>query len=284
MAVRTPPGWSPPPRCRWRSALPRPVAAGLLVAPGHHEGHHEGGDHEEHGGDGADDDRRAALPRRWLPPATRRGRGRVGGCLVRRLRGGWGTGGCGGSVEWSATDPGRSAGTPHGLVSLTPPVCRSDDVVSPSAVRRCGCDGTWQGLPLTLDVDHIDGECMNNCADNLRFLCPNCHRQTPNFAGRSRGKYTVPAGPDEERARRVTLEPECGTGRHADFRCPCLRAWGFKSPSGTAGAGAATSASWRPVSVEAEVAAQLGDVTGGLDVVLGHLDACPPRRRRTSSG
>ena len=58
------------------------------------------------------------------------------------------------------------------------------------ACAVCACDGRWQGLALTLEVDHIDGDYRNNLLHNLRFLCPNCHRQTPNFAGRSRGKYT----------------------------------------------------------------------------------------------
>ncbi len=35
----------------------------------------------------------------------------------------------------------------------------------------CGCDGTWQGAPLTLEVDHMDGDYRNNAGDNLRFLC-----------------------------------------------------------------------------------------------------------------
>lgn len=39
----------------------------------------------------------------------------------------------------------------------------------------------WQGKPLVLDVDHIDGNRFDCRVENLRFLCPNCHRQTPTF-------------------------------------------------------------------------------------------------------
>lgn len=67
----------------------------------------------------------------------------------------------------------------------------------PYRCAMCGNEGTWLGVPLTLEVDHIDGDFHNNCRDNLRFLCPNCHRLTPNFAGRSRGKFTSSAVPEE---------------------------------------------------------------------------------------
>lgn len=41
----------------------------------------------------------------------------------------------------------------------------------------CYNDGEWGGKPLTLEIDHIDGDWLNNLIENLRFLCPNCHSQ-----------------------------------------------------------------------------------------------------------
>lgn len=37
---------------------------------------------------------------------------------------------------------------------------------------------SWNNKPLSLDLDHIDGNSENNLPENLRLLCPNCHRQT----------------------------------------------------------------------------------------------------------
>lgn len=44
----------------------------------------------------------------------------------------------------------------------------------------------WNGLPLCLQVDHIDGDHTNNLVENLRFACPNCHTQTDTYSNKTR--------------------------------------------------------------------------------------------------
>lgn len=50
--------------------------------------------------------------------------------------------------------------------------------------KICGLEKTWMDKPLTLHLDHIDGDNRNNCLNNLRLLCPNCHSQTETYCGK----------------------------------------------------------------------------------------------------
>lgn len=56
----------------------------------------------------------------------------------------------------------------------------------PMACAECGVGERWNGRPLTLQVDHVDGRFWDCRPRNLRLLCPNCHTQTVNYAGRNR--------------------------------------------------------------------------------------------------
>jgi hypothetical protein len=52
----------------------------------------------------------------------------------------------------------------------------------------CCLPPVWNGLPLMLVMDHIDGDASNNRRDNLRLICPNCDSQLPTFKMRNKGK------------------------------------------------------------------------------------------------
>lgn len=46
----------------------------------------------------------------------------------------------------------------------------------------CGQEPFWNGKPLVLQIDHINGDPLDNRRENLRWICPQCHSQTETFS------------------------------------------------------------------------------------------------------
>ena len=52
--------------------------------------------------------------------------------------------------------------------------------------KICDMGTVWHGKPLSLQIDHIDGDHENNKITNLQILCPNCHTQTSTFGSKNK--------------------------------------------------------------------------------------------------
>ncbi|MGW3270989.1 HNH endonuclease signature motif containing protein [Streptomyces kronopolitis] len=82
-----------------------------------------------------------------------------------------------------AENPGRR--TPSGRLKAAMLALGADE-----RCALCRTGPVWRDRPLPLEVDHIDGDWRNNCRENLRFLCPNCHSATDTYRGRNKGIRT----------------------------------------------------------------------------------------------
>ncbi|MFI9462826.1 HNH endonuclease [Streptomyces xiamenensis] len=51
----------------------------------------------------------------------------------------------------------------------------------------CGIGDRWRGRTLVLEIDHVNGDRRDHRLENLRYLCPSCHSQTPTYCVRTSG-------------------------------------------------------------------------------------------------
>lgn len=57
---------------------------------------------------------------------------------------------------------------------------------------ECGLPALWNGKPLVFHLDHVNGVRDDCRLENLRLICPNCHSQTPTYAGRNKKRRHAP--------------------------------------------------------------------------------------------
>ncbi|MGK5728670.1 HNH endonuclease [Streptomyces sp. URMC 124] len=53
-----------------------------------------------------------------------------------------------------------------------------NEIGVPQECARCGTGPVWHGKPMTLEIDHVNGDWSDDRRENLRLLCPNCHAVT----------------------------------------------------------------------------------------------------------
>lgn len=76
----------------------------------------------------------------------------------------------------------------------------------------CGQLPEWNGKPLVLQLDHINGDHYDNRLENLRIVCPNCHTQTDTFGTKKPKNKCIDCG--KEIGRKSTRCRACGAIRN----------------------------------------------------------------------
>jgi len=87
----------------------------------------------------------------------------------------------------------------------------------------CGSPPVWNQKELRLQIDHKNGNWLDDRKENIRFVCPNCHTQTKGFCG-SKGFTEVTTnriGHRDHRRRNRGLINRKACTRRKDFIYSC---------------------------------------------------------------
>lgn len=84
---------------------------------------------------------------------------------------------------------GKVTGVVSGGLGVSAHIKRYIMIRAKGACELCGFDKVHpkDGKSI-LELDHIDGDYLNNSPDNLRYICPNCHSLTDTYRARNTGK------------------------------------------------------------------------------------------------
>lgn len=63
-------------------------------------------------------------------------------------------------------------------------------ILEQNSACTCGLK-EWFGKPLSLEIDHINGNNIDHSRENMVALCPNCHSITDTWRGRNKTKQVL---------------------------------------------------------------------------------------------
>ncbi len=95
--------------------------------------------------------------------------------------------------------------------------------------RKCEMCGraSWNGRPIPLELDHVNGRRDDNRLENLRILCPNCHAQTDTYRGRNIGigdpRFVESVSPGWRKGSRIAPKKRGPSGRVGSSPTPGTR-------------------------------------------------------------
>lgn len=176
--------------------------------------------------------------------------------------------------------------------------------LKPYLCEECGHPPLWNQKQLVLQLDHIDGNRLDNRLENLRFLCPNCHTQTSTWCSKNKktGSVAQMARRHAQDVRQRTLESDVGSTPTRVTKFPKLKLACFdcgepnsrvslrcKACENKNRRGKGTKITWLPLDelverLQTTNLHQLGKELGVSDnAIRKHLRSCgvePPRKKK----